>query len=62
MMTLDLGAAYQLDKLTYQPRMDNKGNGTVQQMDVYASLDGVNYTKVWDGKANGDWTYSRQYG
>ena len=58
MMTLDLGAAYQLDKLTYQPRMDNKGNGTVQQMDVYASLDGVNYTKVWDGKANGDWTYS----
>ena len=58
MMTLDLGAAYQLDKLTYQPRMDNKGNGTVQQMDVYASLDGVNYTKVWDGAANGDWTYS----
>lgn len=58
MMTLDLGAAYQLDKLTYQPRMDNKGNGTVKRMDVYASLDGVNYTKVWDGAANAKWTYS----
>ncbi|MBS6686416.1 discoidin domain-containing protein [Thomasclavelia spiroformis] len=58
MMTLDLGAAYQLDKLTYQPRMDNKGNGTVTRMDVYASLDGINYTKVWDGKENAAWTYS----
>ncbi|WP_281509234.1 discoidin domain-containing protein [Thomasclavelia cocleata] len=58
MLTLDLGAAYQLDKLTYQPRMDNKGNGTVTRMDVYASLDGVNYTKVWDGNANDAWTYS----
>ena len=58
MLTLDLGAAYQLDKLTYQPRMDNKGNGTVYRMDVYASLDGVNYTKVWDGNANEAWTYS----
>ena len=58
MMTLDLGAAYQLDKLTYQPRMDNKGNGTVKRMDVYASLDGINYTKVWDGQANAPWTYS----
>ena len=59
MLTLDLGAAYQLDKLTYQPRMDNKGNGTVYRMDVYASLDGVNYTKVWDGNANDAWTYDR---
>ena len=59
MLTLDLGAAYQLDKLTYQPRMDNKGNGTVYRMDVYASLDGVNYTKVWDGNANAAWTYDR---
>ncbi len=59
MLTLDLGAAYQLDKLTYQPRMDNKGNGTVYRMDVYASLDGVNYTKVWDGNANEAWTYDR---
>lgn len=58
MMTLDLGAAYQLDKLTYQPRMDNKGNGTVKRMDVYASLDGINYTKVWDGAENAQWTYS----
>ncbi|MBS6116160.1 discoidin domain-containing protein [Thomasclavelia spiroformis] len=58
MMTLDLGAAYQLDKLTYQPRMDNKGNGTVTRMDVYASLDGINYTKVWDGNKNTAWTYS----
>lgn len=58
MMVIDMGAAYQMDKFTYQPRMDNKGNGTVKQMDVYASLDGVNYTKVWDGAANPAWTYS----
>lgn len=62
MLTLDLGAAYQLDKLTYQPRMDNKGNGTVYRMDVYASLDGVNYTKVWDGNANGSMDIQQQYG
>jgi len=57
MMTIDLGAAYQLDKFTYQPRMDNKGNGTVKRMDVYSSLDGVSYTKVWDGTKNAAWTY-----
>lgn len=59
MMTIDLGAAYQLDKFTYQPRMDNKGNGTVTRMDVYTSLDGVNYKKVWDGSANPAWTYDK---
>lgn len=58
MLVMDLGAAYQLDKLVYQPRMDNKGNGTVKRMDVYASLDGVNYTKVWDGQENDAWKYS----
>lgn len=59
MMTIDLGAAYQLDKFTYQPRMDNKGNGTVTRMDVYTSLDGVNYKKVWDGNENPAWTYDK---
>ncbi len=57
MMTIDLGAAYQLDKFTYQPRMDNKGNGTVKRMNVYSSLDGVSYKKVWDGESNPAWTY-----
>ncbi|MFV0380720.1 MAG: discoidin domain-containing protein, partial [Breznakia sp.] len=58
MMEIDMGAAYQMDKFTYQPRMDNKGNGAVQQMDVYASLDGKNYTKVWDGAKNPEWKYN----
>lgn len=57
-MILDLSKSYQLEKFTYQPRMDNKGNGTVKRMDVYTSLDGVNYTKVWDGNANAAWTYT----
>ncbi|MEG2507583.1 MAG: glycoside hydrolase family 31 protein, partial [Longicatena sp.] len=56
-MILDLSSGYQLDKLTYQPRMDNKGNGTVYKMDVYGSLDGIHYTKFWDGNANPAWTY-----
>ncbi|MDF9825451.1 alpha-glucosidase (family GH31 glycosyl hydrolase) [Breznakia sp. PF5-3] len=58
MVEIDLGAAYQLDKLDYVPR-ENKSNGAVYRMDVYASLDGVNYTKVWDGNANPAWSYDR---
>ncbi len=57
-MLLDLSQSYQLDKFTYQPRMDNKGNGTVKRMDVYTSVDGVHFTKVWDGRENAAWTYS----
>ncbi len=57
MLTIDLGAAYQLDKLDIQPRMDNKGNGTVKKANVYVSLDGINYTLAWDGAAKPAWTY-----
>lgn len=57
-MTIDMGAAYTMDKFTYQPRMDSKGNGTVKRMDLYGSIDGVTYEKVWDGNANEAWTYS----
>lgn len=52
---LDYGKAYQLDKLEYYPR-DNYGNGLVSQLDVYTSLDGVNWTKQHDG-ASDVWTY-----
>ncbi len=57
-MTLDLGAAYQLDKIAIQPRMDNKGNGAVTRANIYVSLDGINYTLAWDGAAEDAWTYN----
>lgn len=65
MMTLDFGSAFELDKFTYLPRTDydgGKGNGVVQRMDVYASLDGVNYEKVWDGASEAAWDYTGQKG
>ncbi|TDW16846.1 alpha-glucosidase (family GH31 glycosyl hydrolase) [Breznakia blatticola] len=58
-MIIDMGAAYTMDKFTYQPRMDNKGNGAVEKMNLYASVDGVTYEKVWDGDANPAWTYNK---
>lgn len=53
---LDYGSAYQLDKLEYYPR-DNYGNGTVQQLDVYTSLDGVHWIQQYDGSSQDNWTY-----
>lgn len=57
-MILDMQKAYSLDKFEYIPRNDNKGNGTVQKMDIYASLDGNSWTKVYDGSSQPEWTYS----
>lgn len=56
-MIFDYGKAYKLDKLEYYARNDNYGNGTVNQLDVYTSLDGVNWTKQHDG-ASDPWSYN----
>ena len=47
-MIYDLKKIYDLDRIEYTPRLDNKGNGTVQKMDVYTSLDGTNWTLAYD--------------
>lgn len=57
-LILDYGKAYELDQLVYVARTDNYGNGAVQQMDVYTSLDGVHWTLQWDGSEKGDWSYN----
>ena len=44
----DFGAAYELDKFEYYPR-DSYGSGTVEQMNVYSSLDGKHWKLEWDG-------------
>lgn len=54
---MDMKKVYDMDKFEYTPRQDNKGNGTVQQMDVYASVDGKTYTLVHEG-AKDEWTYA----
>lgn len=41
-LTVDYGNAYVFDKIEYYPR-DDAGNGTVTQMKVETSLDGVNW-------------------
>lgn len=56
----DLKKVYDLERIDYTPRNDNKGNGTVQRMDVYTSIDGVNWTLSYDSsKQKSDWTYSK---
>ena len=52
----DFGAAYELDKFEYYPR-DAYSNGTVKQMDIYTSLDGVHWNLVHAGNEN-NWTYN----
>lgn len=58
-MIYDLKKIYDLDRIEYTPRLDNKGNGTVQKMDVYTSLDGTNWTLAYDSSKNPEWTYSK---
>ncbi len=55
-MIFDYGQAYQLDKFEYYPRPD-LGNGTVRKLNVYTSLDGVNWKLAWDGAKNEAWSY-----
>ena len=46
-----------MDRFEYTPRQDNKGNGAVQHVDIYASIDGADYALVHEG-AQDEWTYS----
>ncbi|AZM50321.1 hypothetical protein DMB38_35110 [Streptomyces sp. WAC 06738] len=54
-LTLNLGAVRQVDRLTYQPRVDGNLNGTILQYKVYVSADGREFTEVaagtWDRDA-----------
>jgi hypothetical protein len=49
-ITLNLGGAYNINKVAYLPRPGG-GNGTITGYNVYVSTDGVSFTKV----ANGNW-------
>ena len=53
----DFGAAYKLDKFEYYARSDNYGNGAVQKLDIFVSLDGVHWQEAYDGEANAAWSY-----
>ena len=55
-MILDYGQAYSFEKFEYYPRPD-LSNGTVKQMNIYTSLDGVNWKLAWDGANNASWAY-----
>lgn len=52
----DFGAIYDLDRFEYYPR-DSYGSGTVEQMNVYSSLDRVHWRLEWNGKEHGEWNY-----
>ena len=52
---IDLGNGYKLDKFEYYPRT-NRGNGTVNRMDVYTSLDGRHWKQQQKG-SEVRWTY-----
>lgn len=47
---VDMKKAYTLEKLELLFR--NNGNGSVRRAEIYASLDGVNYTKVFSNAAD----------
>lgn len=55
---IDMKKIYSMDRFEYTPRQDNKGNGTVQKLDVYTSVDGKSWKLAWDGNRNSEWTYS----
>lgn len=42
-LTVDYGKAYQLDMIEYYPRTD-AGNGTVTQMEISTSIDGIHWS------------------
>ena len=52
----DFGAIYELDRFEYYPR-DSYGSGTVEQMNIYSSLDKVHWKLEWNGEEHGDWSY-----
>ena len=62
---LDLGQGYRLDEFRYYPRGEGQSgdgnvgvssNGTIQQMDVFISLDGQNWKQMHVG-ADDPWSY-----
>ncbi|MEX0720079.1 MAG: discoidin domain-containing protein, partial [Balneolaceae bacterium] len=50
-ITLDLGGSYEVEGLTYQPRIDGQRNGMITSYDILISNDGATYSKV----ASGNW-------
>ena len=52
-LTIDYGKAYIFDYIEYYPR-DDAGNGTVTQMRVETSLDGVNWVQHGDSESSVD--------
>ena len=44
-LTVDYGKAYEIDKIEYYPR-DDAGNGTVEEMKLETSLDGVHWSEA----------------
>ncbi|MFS0839755.1 exo-alpha-sialidase [Paenibacillus sp. 1P03SA] len=48
-ITLNLGGAYSLSKLTYLPRQDSSSNGTITSYEIYTSADGTAFTKAVSG-------------
>ena len=53
-LTLDLGEAYSINKVTLVPRQD-QDNGVITKYEIHTSMDGENYTKV----AEGDWAANK---
>ena len=43
-LIVDYGMSYQLDKIEYYPR-DDAGNGTVTQMEISTSIDGIHWSE-----------------
>jgi hypothetical protein len=48
-ITLNLGGTYDVNKIKVLPRQDGGSNGMITAYNVYASTDGIQYTKVTDG-------------
>ncbi|WP_236284313.1 glycoside hydrolase family 2 TIM barrel-domain containing protein [Paenibacillus allorhizoplanae] len=48
-ITLNLGGTYDLNKIKVLPRQDGQGNGMITAYNVYASMDGIQYTEVISG-------------
>ncbi|MGG0792281.1 discoidin domain-containing protein, partial [Peribacillus simplex] len=47
-ITLNLGGAYKVSKVTYLPRQSGL-NGNITSYNVYVSTDGITFTKVESG-------------
>lgn len=58
-LIMDMKKVYEMDKILYTPRQDNKGNGTVNKMDVYSSIDGQNWELVYDSSQHEEWRFDR---